>query len=120
MTNNFDWDEFLETVTGEANTIKYYVGPQLKIYIRYDLQNNDILAPDNGCFFACSIEPIGVEEAIHLRSASGNRVLALFTMPPPTPNVIEPVTNALAIFPDDDVSKATLALKGCPFVDLTS
>ena len=48
-------------------------------------------------------------------------MIALFTMCDVHPATVKgPITRALAIFPDDDVSKATLALKGCPFVDLTS
>ncbi|QCM09998.1 hypothetical protein CFBP6625_06280 [Agrobacterium tumefaciens] len=118
MTKEFDWDEFLQTVTGE--TSEFYK-PLLSDYIRHDLETNDIVAPDSGCCFATSLELIGLEEGIWLSEVTGNRVVALYTLCDVHPgSVSEPITSALAIFPDDDVSIATLALKGCPFVDLTS
>ncbi len=120
MTNNFDWDEFLQTVE-VGDTITKRSKHELVALTRYDLQTNDIVAPDNGCYVATLNEPLRVEEAILLREVTNDRVIALFMMFDSHPATVNgPITRALAIFPDDDVSKATLALKGCPFVDLTS
>ncbi|NTB86844.1 hypothetical protein [Agrobacterium tumefaciens] len=118
MAKQFDWDEFLQSVTN--GTPEYYKS-RLTEFVRYDLQNNDIVAPDTGCYVATLNEPIRVDEAILLREVTDDRVIALYTMFDDHPgSVMGPITRALAIFPIDDVSKATLTLKGCPFVDLTS
>ena len=45
MAKQFDWDEFLQSVTN--GTPEYYKS-RLTEFVRYDLHVNDIVAPDNG------------------------------------------------------------------------